>query len=96
MPSLAPRLGGWESTTTRCGFYTSPSSQARGLDAVKLLDAVACEDWRREKFYIVCHNFLILNSKSWNLDSRRGGCGTHVIGGIFFKFLEDKDQKIED
>jgi len=30
------------------------------------------------------------------LDSRLGGYGTHVIDNLFFKFLEDKDQKIED
>ena len=73
----------------RCGFYGSLSSQARGLDVAKLLDAVAYEDWWREKFYTVCHDFLILNSKSWNLDSRLGGCGIRVIDGLFFKFFED-------
>ena len=82
--------------TTRCGFFGLPSSQARGLDSAKLLDADSCEDRRQEKFFTACHDFLILYSKSWNLDSRLGGCGTHVIDGLFFKFLEDKDQKIED
>ena len=62
-----------------------------GLDAAKLLDVDSCEDWRQEKFYTACHNFWILYSKSWNLDSRLGGCGIRVIDSIFFKFLEDKD-----
>jgi hypothetical protein len=68
------------------------SSQARGLDAAKLLDVVSCEDWRQEKFYTMSHNVWILNSKSWNLDLRLGGCGIRVIDDLFFKFLEDKDQ----
>ena len=50
----------------------------------------------QKDFYTVCHDFWILNSKSWNLDSRLGGCGIRVIDGLFFKFLEDKDQKIGD
>ena len=50
----------------------------------------------KKKFYTACHYFWILYSKSWNLDSRLGGCGTRVIDSLFFKFLEDKDQKIED
>ena len=89
-------LGGWTPKTTQCGFHGLPGSQARGLDATKLLDVDSCEDRRQEKFYTTCHDFRILNSKSWNLDSRLGGCGTCVIDGLFFKFLEDKDQKIED
>ena len=47
-----------------------------------------------KKFDTVCHDFRILNSKSWNLDSRLGGCGTRVIDVLFFKFLEDK--RLED
>jgi hypothetical protein len=27
------------------------------------------------------------------LDSRLGGCGTRVIEGLFFKFLEDKSRR---
>ena len=27
---------------------------------------------------------------------KAGGCRTRVIDGLFFKFLEDKDQKIDD
>ena len=92
----ALRLGGWTPKTTRCGFHGLPASQARGLDAAKLLDVDSCEDRRQEKFYTACHDFWILDSKSWNLDSRLGGCGTRVIDGLFFKILEDKDQKIED
>ena len=87
---------GLDTKTTRRGFHGLPGSQARGLNAAKLLDADSCEDRRQEKFYTACHNFWILYSKSWNLDSRLGGCGTRVINGLFFKILEDKDQKIED
>ena len=72
-------------------FHGLPGSQARGLDAAKLLDAYSCEDRRQEKLYTAYHDFWILYSKSWNLDSR-----TRVIDGLFFKILEDKDQKIED
>ena len=90
------QAGGWTTKTTRHGFYDSPVLQARGLDAAKLLDADSCEDYRQEKFFTACHDFWILYSKSWNLDSRLGGCGTRVIDGLFFKILEDKDQKIED
>ena len=82
--------------TTRCGFYGLPSSQARGLDSAKLLDIVSYEDWIQEKFHTMCYDFLILNFKSWNLDSRLRGCGARVIDDLFFKFLEDKDQEIED
>ena len=90
-------LGGWTPKTTRCGLYVLPSSQARGLDSAKLLDAASSyEDWRQEKFYTMSRDVWILNSKSWNLDSRLGGCGIRPINGLFFKFLEDKDQKIED
>ena len=92
----ALRLGGWTPKTTRRGFHGLLGSQARGLDAAKLLDADSCEDQRQEKFYTACHDFWILYSKSWNLDSRLGGCGTRVIDGLFFKILEDKDQKIEE
>ena len=74
----------------------SPSSQDGALEAAELLDADPCEDWRLENFYTVCHDFWILNSKSWNLDSRLGGCGIRAIDSLFFKFLEYKDQKIED
>ena len=94
---LILRLEGCVLLDTQRDFYGSPSSYARGLDAAKLLDVVACEDWRREKFYIVCHDFLILNSKSWNLDSRLGGCGIRVIDGLFFKKIwKDTSQKFED
>ena len=92
----ALRLGGWTPKTIRRGFHGLPGLQARGLDAAKLLDADSSEDWRHEKFYTAYHDFWILYSKSWNLDSRLGGCGTRVINGLFFKILEDKDQKIED
>ena len=37
----------------------------------------------------------IFFSKSWDLDSKLRECGTRVILGLFFKFLDDKD-KIED
>ena len=82
---------GLDTKTTQRGFHGLPGSQARGLDAAKLLDADSCEDRRQEKFYTACHDFWILYSKSWNLDSRIGGCGTCVIDGLFFKILEDKD-----
>ena len=88
-------LGGWTQKTTRCGLYGLPNSQARGLDSAKLVDAASCKDWRQEKSYAV-RDVWILNSKSWNLDSRLGGCGIRVIDGLFFKFLEDKDKKIDD
>jgi hypothetical protein len=42
-----------------------------------------------------CHDFLDPFSKPWNLDSRLGGCGTCVIDGLFFKFLEDKDRRFK-
>ena len=82
--------------TTWRDFYGSPSSQAWGLDSAKLLDIVSYEDWIQEKFHTMCYDFLILNFKSWNLDSRLRGCGARVIDDLFFKFLEDKDQEIED
>ena len=41
----ALRLRGWTQETTRCGLYGLPSSQARGLDSAKLLDAASYEDW---------------------------------------------------
>jgi len=50
----------------------------------------------QKDFYTVCHDFWILNSKSWNLDSRLGGCGIRVIDDLFFNFFEDTSQKIED
>ena len=96
MALLAPRIGGCALMNNRCGFYGSPNSQARGLDTAKLLNVDSCEDWRPENFYTVCHDFWTLNSKSWNLDSRLGGCGIRVIDGLFFKFFEDTSQKIED
>jgi hypothetical protein len=34
-------------------------------------------------------------SKPWDLDSRLGGCGTRVIDGLFFNFLEDKDRRFK-
>ena len=37
---------------------------------------------------------LIPNLGIWIQGS--GGCGTHVIDGLFFKFLEDKNEKTED
>ena len=37
---------------------------------------------------------LIPNLGIWIQGS--GGCGTHVIDGLFFKFFEDTSQKIED
>ena len=92
----ALRLGGWTPKLLNVASMALPGSQARGLDAAKLLDADSCEDRRQEKFFTACHDFWILYSKSWNLDSRPGGCGTRVIDGLFFKILEDKDQKIED
>ena len=88
--------GALDTKTTQRGFHGLPGSQARALDAAKLLDADSCEDRRRQKFNTMCHDFWILNSISWNLDSRLGGCGTHVIDDLFFKFLEDNDQKIKD
>ena len=86
---------GLDTKSTRCGFHGLPGSQARGLDAAKLLDADSCEDRRQEKFYTAYHDIWILYSKSGNLDSMLGGCGTRVIDGLFFKILEDKDQKID-
>ena len=49
--------------------------------------------WRLEakkKFDTVCHDFRILNSKSWNLDSRLGGYMTCVIDGLFLNFWKAK------
>jgi hypothetical protein len=37
----------------------------------------------------------ILFFKPWDLDSRLGVCGTRVINGLFFKFLEDKDRRFK-
>jgi hypothetical protein len=34
-------------------------------------------------------------SKSWDLDSRLGGCRTRVIDELFFKFLEDKSRRFK-
>jgi hypothetical protein len=38
----------------------------------------------------------ILFSKPWDLDSRLWGCGTRVIDGLFFKFLEDKSRRFKN
>ena len=70
-------------------------SQARGLDAAKLLDADSCEGHRQEKFYTACHDFWILYSKSWNLDSWLGGCGTRVIDAYFSKFWKIKTRRLK-
>jgi hypothetical protein len=37
----------------------------------------------------------ILFSKPWDLHSRLGGCGTRVINGLFFEFLEDKSRRFK-
>jgi len=50
----------------------------------------------RKNFYTVSHDVWILNFTSWNLDSRLWVYGIRVIDGLFFKFFEDKDEKIED
>ena len=34
-----------------------------------------------------------LNSKSWDLNSKLGGCGTHFTVGLFFKFLDHKNKR---
>ena len=83
--------------TTRRDFYDSPSFPGWG-------------GWTLQNYSMSLHvktggkknptpwptTFGSLNSKSRNLDLRLGGCGIRVIDGLFFKFLEDKDQKIED
>ena len=86
---------GWTPKTTRRSFYGLPGSQARGLDATKLLDVDSCEDWRQEKFYTACHNFWILYSKSWNLDSSLRGCGTCVIDAYFSNFWKIKTRRLK-
>src|SRR6185436_5227963 len=91
----ALRLGGWTPKTTRCGFHGLPGSQARGLDAAKLLDADSCEDRRQKKLFTACHDFLILYSKSWNFESRLGGCGTCVIDAYFSKFWKIKTRRLK-
>jgi hypothetical protein len=40
--------------------------------------------------------FQILSTKHWDLDSRLQGCTTRILNSLFFNFLEDKDQKIQD
>ena len=90
----ALRLGGWTTKTTRRGFYGSLGLQARGLDVAKLLDADSCEHRRQEKFYTACHDFWILYSKSWNLDSRLGGYGTRVINAYFSNFWKIKTRRL--
>jgi len=90
------RLRGWtQKKTTRCGLYGLPSSQVRGLDSAKLLDAASCEDRRQEKSYTVSHDIWILNSKSWNLDSRLGGCRTCVIDAYFSNFWKIKMRRLK-
>ena len=87
---------GLDTKTTQRGFFHGlPGSQARGLDAAKLLDADSCEDRRQEKFYTACHDFWILYSKSWNLDSRLGGCGTRVIDAYFSNFWKIKTRRLK-
>ena len=86
---------GLDTKTTRRVFHCLPGSQARGLDATKLLDVDSCEDRRQEKFYTACHDFRILNSKSWNLDSRLGGCGTRVIDAYFLNFWKIKTRRLK-
>ena len=48
-----------------------------------------------KKFDTVCHDFWILNSKSWNLNSRLGGCGIRVVDGLFFKFLKIQARRLK-
>ena len=53
--------------------------------------------WRPEarKFFTACHDFWILYSKSWNLDSRLEGCGTRVIDAYFSKFWKIKTRRLK-
>ena len=81
---------GLDTKTTQRGFHGLPGSQARGLDAAKLLDADSCEDRRQEKFFTACHDFLILY-----LDSRLGGCGTRVIDAYFLNFWKIKTRRLK-
>jgi hypothetical protein len=46
-------------------------------------------------FHNLCHEFWILFSKPWDLDSRLGGWRTRVIDGLFFEFLEDKERRFK-
>jgi hypothetical protein len=92
---LALKLGGWTQKTTRCGFYGSLSSQARGLDATKLLDAISYEEWWQENFHTMCHEFWILNSKSWNLDSRLGAVGYVSLTAYFSNFWKIKTRRLK-
>ena len=49
----------------------------------------------QKDFYTVCHDFWILNSKSWNLNSRLGGCRIRVIDGLFFNFLKIQARRLK-
>jgi hypothetical protein len=43
-----------------------------------------------------CHDSLDpFFPKSWDLDSRLGGCRTRVIDALFFNFLEDKSSRFK-
>ena len=49
----------------------------------------------QKNFYTVWLDFWILNSKSWNLNSRLGGCRIRVINGLFFKFLKIQARRLK-
>ena len=92
---LALRLGGWtQKKTTRCGLYDLPSSQARGLDSPKLLDAASCEDGRQEKSYAVSHDVwsLIPNLGIWIQGS--GAAGYVSSTAYFSNFLRIQARRL--
>lgn len=47
-------------------------------------------------FSDVCHDVVDPFSKFWDLDSRLGGYGTHVIDSLFFKFIWKTKIEIQD
>ena len=61
--------------TTGCEIYGSPSSQARGLNAAKLLDAVSYEDWGEKNStpYATTFESLIPNLGIWIQGSGAAG-----------------------
>ena len=93
---LALRLGGWAPKNDSTWLLWLAQLVSSGARHRKTTDANSCEDWRRERFYAVCHDFgsFIPNLGIWIQGSWAMG---HVSSTAYFsKNLEDKDQKIED
>ena len=92
----ALRLGGWTPKLLEVASIACLARRLGGWMPQNYSMLTHVKTGGKKKFYTACHDFRILNFKSWNLDSRLEGCWTRVIDGLFFKFLKDKDEKSED